>query len=81
VKYKVEYGKPIYRGNHCCTKSKVFSNFNEVVKQIMTSPVMLVEHVGNKLEILYYWEEGWISDSLTKQEKKIVVRSDKNHGK
>jgi hypothetical protein len=75
MKCRVEYGKPIYRGNHHCTKSKVFSNFNEVVKQVMTSPVMLVERVGNKPELLYYWEEGWISDSLTKQEKKAVIRS------
>jgi hypothetical protein len=77
MKYKVEYGKPIYRGNHRCTKSKVFNNFNEVVNQVTTSPVMLVERVGNKPELLYYWEEGWISDSMTKEEKRIVKKLDR----
>jgi hypothetical protein len=78
MKYKVEYGRPVYRGNYCRTKSRVYDKFKEVVLQVLKNPkVMLVERIGNRPEILFYWEEGWISDSMTKEEKRIVEKFDR----
>ena len=77
-KYKVEYGRPIYRGNHYCTKSQVYDKFKESVLQVLKNPkVMLIERIGNNPAMLFYWEEGWILDSMTKEEKKIVKKLDR----
>ena len=68
--YHIEYGEAIYRGSHIIKDVKSFKSFVNVVEQVVKDKtVMLVERDG---WVLYYWEDGWIEETLNDREKRIL---------